>query len=289
MLDLALLTQFVAVAEHENIGHASQVLHISASPLSRRVLQLEASLGVTLFTRKNKRLRLTATGQEVLREARALLASAARMEERARELSAGQAGSLVVGFVEGAVHAGVVPKALASLKRRVPAARIELRSLRSAQQHEALKMRELDVGFTYSAPAPGSGLTARRVHDEPFVLAVPAGHELTRRPWSAKRLRNDAFVALPESVSPSARRAFTAGFARIGVIADVRYEVADPIAAMVLVETGVGVAMVQSSLARLAPKGVAVVDLPSAFPLRLEVFSVLPESPTPLAERFERL
>ena len=66
MLDLQQLRYFVAVAETENVGQAAELLHISQSPLSRQVQQLESRLGLTLFAREKKRLKLTPAGREFL-------------------------------------------------------------------------------------------------------------------------------------------------------------------------------------------------------------------------------
>ncbi|MET0333821.1 MAG: LysR family transcriptional regulator [Rhizobacter sp.] len=155
MLDLQQLRYFVAVAETENVGQAAELLHISQSPLSRQVQQLEARLGLVLFTREKKRLRLTAAGQEFLVEARALLAHAQRVQQRGEEAGRGEAGTLVVGYVAGAVHAGVLGAALRRFRTQVPGARLQLRSLRSVEQFDALARGELDVGYTYAPPPTG--------------------------------------------------------------------------------------------------------------------------------------
>jgi len=96
MLDLQRLRYFVAVAEVENVGQAAKSLHLTQSPLSRQIQSLEADLGITLFERSKKRLRLTAAGRDLLVEARALLSHGARVEGRARAMASGSAGSLVI-------------------------------------------------------------------------------------------------------------------------------------------------------------------------------------------------
>ena len=69
MLDLRQLRYFIAVAEQENVGRAAELLHISQSPLSRQIRQLEDQLGVLLFERVKKRVRLTQEGRDLLGEA----------------------------------------------------------------------------------------------------------------------------------------------------------------------------------------------------------------------------
>ncbi|WP_245489523.1 MULTISPECIES: LysR family transcriptional regulator [unclassified Mesorhizobium] len=117
MLDLRQIRYFVAVAEAGNVGRAAEQLHISQSPLSRQIIQLEEQLGVTLFERAKQRVHLNAEGRAFLAEARALLANAARLEELGRSLASGATGSLAIGYVEGAVHSGLVADMLKDFRR----------------------------------------------------------------------------------------------------------------------------------------------------------------------------
>ena len=78
-MELQQLRYFVAVAETEHVGRAAERLHISQSPLSRQIRQLEEQLGLQLFERIKQRVRLTPAGRDFLAEARDLLAQAERV------------------------------------------------------------------------------------------------------------------------------------------------------------------------------------------------------------------
>jgi DNA-binding transcriptional LysR family regulator len=280
MLDLQQLRYFVAVAETENVGEAAALLHISQSPLSRQVQQLESRLGLTLFTREKKRLRLTAAGHAFLAEARALLAHAQQVQQRAEDAGRGDAGTLVVGYVAGAVHAGVLGAALKTFREAVPGARLQLRSLRSVEQFDALQRGELDVGYTYAAPEGQAGLVSCVVAEEPFVLAVPSDHPLATA--ESLDLNGQALVG---PLSLPAREELLRACTSLGWTPDLRYEAADPAAALGLVQAGVGLAFVQASLARTAPEGVTLRDLPERFGLRMRIHCVHAAMPSPLVQR----
>jgi DNA-binding transcriptional LysR family regulator len=71
---------------NENVGRAAEQLHISQSPLSRQIAQLEDNLGLALFERRNQRLYLTNDGRTFLAEARGLLKHAERLESLGKRL-----------------------------------------------------------------------------------------------------------------------------------------------------------------------------------------------------------
>lgn len=89
-MDLRLLRYFVATADAGSATRAASVLHVTQPVLSRQLRQLEQQLGLRLFERDGRRLRLTAAAEEILVEARALLSHADRVERTAEELASGR-------------------------------------------------------------------------------------------------------------------------------------------------------------------------------------------------------
>lgn len=287
MLDLQQLHYFVAVAETQSIARASERLHISQSPLSRQVIALEERLGLALFARSGKRLKLTQAGQRFLEECRLLLSASARLESRVREEAAGRAGSVAIGHVESALHAGVLRKALRALRRQSPATEVQLLAARSAAQFEALRDGRIDIGFAHRAPpASDDALASRRVSREPYLLALPADHALaTGRRAGARALDGAPFVFLPRQATPEGRAQMLEACRRAGFAPAIRHEAAEPSTVLELVACGLGLAIVQSGLKRLAPSGVAWAELPRGFALELEVHAVTRKVPGALAER----
>lgn len=98
MIDLRQLKYFVVVAEEEHVGRAAERLHISQSPLSRQIAQLEERLGLTLFERNQQRIRLTADGQTFLAETRSLLTHANRLESLGKRLGRGKMVACVLAI-----------------------------------------------------------------------------------------------------------------------------------------------------------------------------------------------
>jgi DNA-binding transcriptional LysR family regulator len=91
------LQTFVEIAEAGSIARAGARLNVSQPAASRQILALEAELGVRLFDRLGRRLRLTSEGEDLLRQSRRLLMDAELLGARARALKGGHTGILRVG------------------------------------------------------------------------------------------------------------------------------------------------------------------------------------------------
>lgn len=254
MLDLRQLRYFIAVAETENVGRAAEILHISQSPLSRQIKQLEDQLGVLLFERNKKRLYLTQEGRDFLGEARALMANAHRVESFGRRLGTGAAGRLAIGYVEGAMHANVLSSALQRFRRTHPAVALSLQGLGTAVQFERLRQRALDLGFVYRAPEESPDLSSAVVIDEPLVLALPKDDPLRKaKNIEPAQLHQRPWIAVVRQPVDTVRTSLLAGFQRAGFTPDIAYEASDPLSSLQLVAAGVGLAVVQASLATANP------------------------------------
>ncbi len=93
-MDLRHLRYFVAVAEQQNITRAALQLHLSQPPLSRQMRNLEEDLGVALFNREAKAVRLTEAGRVFLTEARIILQRAEEAVELVKDVAKGKRGEI---------------------------------------------------------------------------------------------------------------------------------------------------------------------------------------------------
>src|SRR5687768_16211322 len=112
MMDLHQLRTFVAIAETGGVARAAARLNLSQPAASRQIQVLEADLGVQLFDRVGRRVKLTAAGEDLLRRSLRLLGEADALRERARALQSGQAGIVRIGATPPMVEvvlAGFLP------------------------------------------------------------------------------------------------------------------------------------------------------------------------------------
>jgi DNA-binding transcriptional LysR family regulator len=253
VLDLRLLRYFVAVAETEHVGKAAAKLHISQSPLSRQIRQLEELLGIQLFERERRRIRLTSAGRWLLAPAREMLARADLLVRDAHEARDGQAGRIALGFVSAALSTGVLPAALRRLRRERPKVKIALRQGSSNDQLVALQAGELDLAIVHRAPRAGE-LEVHALHDQPYVLAVPRPGPLVRGRITPTRLAGQPWIGVRSTEVEKERIAKLAP--------NIVTEVVDWVSALALVDAGVGLAIVPTSYAKAPPANVAIRPLP---------------------------
>ena len=239
-MELRLLRYFVAVAETEHVGRAAERLHVSQSPLSRQIRQLEVELGTTLFTREHRRLRLTDAGRWLLGETRPLLARVTSIAADARRVAVGELGRVKIGFVSAAMTSGVLPEAIRVTRASHPALAIELSLLSSRAQIERVIRGELDVGVVHAMAGPP--LATDLVLEEPYVLALASDHALARRRTiTPADLDGAPWVTLS---TEQGRDRLLAACGAAGFVPDVVAEVGDRASVLALIAAGVGIGVV---------------------------------------------
>jgi DNA-binding transcriptional LysR family regulator len=263
MLDLRQLQYFVVVAEEEHVGRAAERLHISQSPLSRQVAHLEEKLGLTLFERSQQRIRLTRDGRTFLAEAQAFLTHAKRLESLARRLGKGDEGGLCIGYIENAMHAGVLPNGLRVLRSSRPKVHVALYNMQSPQQLEGLRQRSLDIAFVCHPPLAGDpDLECAQVLSDPMLLALPESHPLaSMTELTADDLAGQEWIAVGHQENLQQHDNFVAACARAGFTPNIQMEATEPLTALGLVAASLGITMIQQSLRHHAPAGVVLREL----------------------------
>ncbi|WP_152223335.1 LysR substrate-binding domain-containing protein [Pseudomonas sp. SCB32] len=264
MLDLRQLRYFVAVAEVEHVGKAAEQLHISQSPLSRQIAQLEERLGLQLFERSQQRLRLTSDGRTFLHETKALLKHAERLESLGRRLGRGETGGLCVGYVSHAIHAGVLPDALRRVREERPGIHIALYNLSAQEQFEGLRQRSLDIALVCEPPAADDpDLLAAPVFNDPLHLALPLGHPLTgKAAIEPADLHEQDWIMVEGQTQLNRRERFLASCVEAGFTPQIRLEAAEPLSALGLVSAGLGLALIQQSIGGERNPNVVLRELP---------------------------
>ena len=145
-IDLKQLKYFLAVAEEKSFSRAAERLHISQPPLSQQIMKLESELGVRLFARTTRTFELTVAGKALMSEASDLLAKMRMTIDTIRQIDRGEVGRLRVGIVGSAMW-GPIPSLLEEFQSKYPRVTWTIHEFGPTVQYEALRAKQIDVGF----------------------------------------------------------------------------------------------------------------------------------------------
>ena len=175
-VELRQLRYFVAVAEELHFGRAADRLHMSQSPLSRAIRDLERQLGVVLFVRTTRRVELTPAGVALLARARPALAEVDLAIDDARQ--AAEPKRRVVGIGHGPFSHPVAARIAEELAALRPEVEVRLEEDVSAELLRMVASRELAVAAVLESPgaARRHGVRIDALKDEPLLAALPATH-----------------------------------------------------------------------------------------------------------------
>lgn len=170
----------IALAEKLNFGRAAQELNISQPMLTRNIAELEASLGVQLFTRNHRAVRVTAAGEAYIEQARIALLYGEKAFLAARAVGENAKTVLYVGkspYTDPALTTTLLSLKLPSH----PDLRIELSSQYSYALVQEVIAGGLDLAIV-TEPPKSRILTTLQVAEDPFYIGMSKQDELAGRP-----------------------------------------------------------------------------------------------------------
>jgi len=260
LVDLRHLRHFVALAETLHFHRAAERLHLAQPSLSRSIRSLEEELGMPLFLRNQREVRLTSAGAALLPEARLLLAHAARTRRLMQDIGRGDAGVLRIGFV-GSTAITLLPRLLRSFRAAHPQVRLELQEMSSAAQTRALLAGQMDVALIRDMEA-GPDIRQHSLLKERLLLLVPTGHALAQQaPVPFSLLADADIVLLRREVAPGSYDRIWANCLAHGLQPRILMEMADSNAVLSMVAAGLAVSFLFSSFAQAARPGVTFLPL----------------------------
>ncbi len=195
---------FLTAAECLSFTRAADKLYISQPVLSRQIAAMESELGMELFIREKKTIRLSPAG-EIMAEGLGRLSEAYQtLVDKAKAIHMGYAGSLNIGMVEGQLICPPYSTALDSFREAYPDVRVNLSRHTMAGMRNAILNGEIDVAFT----------SLFNFNDEDKLDYIAVGKAQTMlviqkdHPLASKEnlrlidFRDDTFLTLPEDESP---------------------------------------------------------------------------------------
>ena len=216
-MDLRHLRYFQAVAEELSYTRASRRLHVAQPALSRVIKEIEAELGAPVLERTTSRVRLTASGEVLLRETALLLERWEEALRKVRRTASGEEGELRLGYI-GPPTQPFLGRLLGEYRRRYPRVSIHLEERTPERVWEMVAKGRLSLGLTRPVPlSEDLGLQTLRLREERLGVVVPKGHAYAKRKqleWSA--LERETLVVLARREGVGLHDAFLSGCRQAG-------------------------------------------------------------------------
>ncbi|MBE3593560.1 MAG: LysR family transcriptional regulator [Candidatus Carbobacillus altaicus] len=176
-MELTQIRYFVEVAKREHVSQAADALNVAQSAVSRQIANLEEELGVALFMREGRNVRLTPIGKIFLEHMEIVLKEIDTAKLRIQELMNPETGTIRLGF-PSSMASYMLPTILSSFRKTYPRARFELRQGLIKDLIEAVRDQSLDMAFVTPVPVNKKGLISVHLFDEAMSALIPEGHPL---------------------------------------------------------------------------------------------------------------
>ena len=264
-MELRHLRYFVTLAEELHFRRAAERLHIAQPPLSQQIRQLETELGFSLFYRTKRSVQLTEAGIVFLVEAQRILTQLTLAIQVGRQVSRGEIGQLVIGFVSSTAY-NVLPPILRTFRSHFPNVKLGLQELTTDQQVQWLREKRIDIGL-FRPPIEDDGFSVEPIFEEALMVALPETHALAHQSEvSLRSLAHESFMMIPRNVAPGLYDPIISSCQQAGFSPIVAQEAIQLQTIVSLVAAEMGVAIVPASLQQLQRPGIVYKEIAESTP-----------------------
>jgi DNA-binding transcriptional LysR family regulator len=178
-VELRQLQYFLTVAEELHFGRAAARLHIVQSAVSQQIRRLERELGLSLFERTTRAVRLTEAGRRLRPHAERILADVTEAQAALGDLQTARAATIRLGTSTGL--GARLDAILHQFSTRMPAAGLELVTATSTDRIRRVRSGDLDAAVLRGLPNDHTDVKLIPLWRDPLVAAIPAHHALAAR------------------------------------------------------------------------------------------------------------
>ena len=195
--DLHALRMFLAIAEESSISSAADLLRMSQPALSRNLKKLEQDLGVTLFTREARGIKLTPEGAFVRERAQAIVAMADRMERELHTVHSRLTGSVAIGCAE-TLSMTFLAERIAAFRIAHPDVRFDIRTMGAAQARLLMEQGKLDMALLFEPVDMDRYDYVRMESNDRWGALMRSNHPLASKPFIRPKDLDGQALILPD-------------------------------------------------------------------------------------------
>lgn len=191
------LRYFIALQKYTHFGKAAEACFVSQSAFSVAIRELESTLGVQIVDRTNKRVTITAMGQEIVVQARLVLRDVEALMELAQVNNEPLCGKLKLGVIP-TISPFLLPKILPQLRSHFPYLQLFLQEDTTLRVYEKLMSGELDL-ILIALPYELRHVEKMTLFKDPFLLAYKKGSQfIESQKVTADHLQSDSILLLED-------------------------------------------------------------------------------------------
>ncbi len=197
-MEMHQLEYVLAVAEYHNFTRAAEEIKTSQSSLSQQISKLENELGINLFLRTTRSVKITPAGKEFIKHAKRIMLEVVEARRCIHEYVSYEKGELTLGVIPIVGHYRI-PKMLSSFKKKFPRVTLKLIESQCSELFDMLHFSKIDGAFVFR----DNSYTYVQYHHlvkDPMVVVTSKTHPLSiRNSVSLKELKNETFIVPPPS------------------------------------------------------------------------------------------
>ncbi|CCQ96381.1 transcriptional regulator (LysR family) [[Clostridium] ultunense Esp] len=193
-MELTQIRYFIEVAKREHVTEAAFALNVAQSAISRQIANLEGELGVQLFIREGRNVRLTPVGKMFLEHMENVMKEIEKAKQQIDEFLNPEEGTIRIGF-PSSLASYTLPTVISAFRSQHPGIHFELRQGMIKNLIDSVLNAEIDMAFVTPVPTNDKELTGYILFTEQMTALLPASHPLsTETSLRLDQLRNEPFV-----------------------------------------------------------------------------------------------
>lgn len=244
-MELRQLRYFIEVAERQHVTEAAEHLHVAQSAISLQIAKLEAELGVVLFERIGRNVKLTHIGQIFLTHTKTALKAIDHAKEKIDEYLDPEHGTIHIGYPTS-LASYLLPTVISAFKEHKPGVSFRLRQGSYSFLIDAVKNGEINLAFLGPVPNNEPDIEAHILFTESISALLPDTHPLAEsKSLFLNDLRNDDFVLFPNGYI--LQKIAIEACKQAGFVPKITSEGEDMDALKGLVSAGIGVSLLPDS------------------------------------------
>ncbi|MFD1706030.1 LysR family transcriptional regulator [Siminovitchia sediminis] len=197
-MELRQIEYFIEVAQREHMTAAAEALHVAQSAVSRQIVNLEAELGVDLFIREGRNIRLTHLGKMFLEKMETAMDLIYEAKREIEEQLDPERGTVRIGF-PSSLAASLLPTVISSFRKEHPHVNIQLHQDSYRHLTEAVVKGDIDLALVGPVPKDDARVRSEILFVENLVALLHVKHPLaSRKSLSLDELRSDSFILSPQ-------------------------------------------------------------------------------------------